>query len=100
MQKEFRGGIFYTIHRYTKANNKHMKDYDKNKESSYLKYWDVNNLYGWAMSQKLPVNKFEWIEDTSQFNKDFIKNCNEERDEGYFLEVDVQYSEYHFYDKE
>ena len=68
-----------------------MKDYDKNEESSYLKYWDVNNLYGWAMSQKLPVNNFEWIEDTSQFNEDFIKNCNEESDEGYFLEVDVQY---------
>ena len=51
-----------------------MKDYDKNKESSYLKYRDVNNLYGWAMSQKLPVNKFEWIEETSQFNKHFMKN--------------------------
>ena len=40
-----------------------MKDYDKNKESSYLKYWDVNNLYGWAMSQRLPVNQFEQIEE-------------------------------------
>ena len=70
-----------------------MKDYDKNKESSYLKYWDVNNLYGWAMSQKLPVNKFEWIEDTSQFNENFMKNYNEESDKGYFLEVDVQYPE-------
>ena len=38
-----------------------------------LKYWDVNKLYGWAISQKVPVNNFEWIEDTSQFNKDFIK---------------------------
>ena len=45
------------------------------------------------MSQKFPVNKFEWIEDTSQFNEDFIKNYNEESDEGYFLEVDVQYPE-------
>ena len=35
--------------------NKYTKDYDKNKELSYLKYWDVNNLYGWAMLQKLPV---------------------------------------------
>ena len=45
------------------------------------------------MSQKLPVNKFERIEETSQFNEDFIKNYNEESDEGYFLEVDVQYQE-------
>ena len=43
------------------------------------------------MSQKLPVNNFEWIKDTSQFNEDFIKNYNEETDEGYFLEVDVQF---------
>ena len=67
-----------------------MKGYDE-KESFYLKYWDVNNLYGWAMSQKLPVSKFEWIEDTFQFNEVFIKNYNEESDEGYFLEADVQY---------
>ena len=45
-----------------KPNNKNMKDYDKNKESSYLKYWNVNILYGWAMSQKLPVNDFKWVE--------------------------------------
>ena len=90
VEKGIRGGICNTIYRYAKANNKYMKDYDKNKESSYLKYWDVNNLYGWAMSQKLPVNNFEWIKDTSQFNEDFIKNYNEESDEGYFLEVDVQ----------
>ena len=69
-----------------KANNNYMKDYDKNKESSYLKYQDVNNLYGWAISQKLSVNKFEWIEDT-------ITSYNEESNEGYFLEVDVQYPE-------
>ena len=68
-----------------------MKDYDKNKESSYLQYWDVNNLYGQAMLQRLPVNNFEWIKDTSQFNEDFIKNCNEENDAGYFLKFDVQY---------
>ena len=45
------------------------------------------------MSQKLPLNKFEWIEDTSQFNEDFIKSDNEESNKGYFLEVDVQYYE-------
>ena len=45
-----------------------MKDYDENKESSFLQYQNVNNLYGWAMSQKLPVNSFVWIKDTSKFN--------------------------------
>ena len=66
-----------------------MKDYDKNKEPSYLKYWDVNNLYGQAKSQKLPVNNFEWIEDISQFNEDFIEK-NEESDRVYFFEFDFQ----------
>ena len=65
-----------------------MKNYNKNKESSYLQYWNVNNLYGWAMYQKLPVNNFEWIKDTYQFNEDFIKNYNEESHEGYFLEIE------------
>ena len=43
------------------------------------------------MSQRLPVNNVQWIEQTSQFNEDFVKNNNEESDKGYFLEVDVQY---------
>ena len=51
-----------------------MKDYDKNKESLCLKYWAIHNLYGWAMSQKLPLCSFKWVENTSQFNKDFIEN--------------------------
>ena len=78
---------------YVKANDKYMKNYDKNKKSSYIKYWDVNNLYGWVMSQKLPINNFEWIKDTSQFNENFMENHNEESDEGYFFKVDVQYLE-------
>ena len=53
---------------YAKANNKFMKDDDKNKESSYFKHWDVNNLYGWAMSQKLSINGFKGVEDLSEFN--------------------------------
>ena len=65
----------------------------KAKESLYLKYWNVNNLYGWVTSQKLLANNFEWFEDTAQFNEDFIKNYNEDSDVGYFFEVDVQYPE-------
>ena len=47
VQKGIRGRIFHSVYRYAKANNKYMKDYDKNKESSYIQCWDVNNLYGW-----------------------------------------------------
>ena len=51
VEKRIRGVIYHSIKRYAKANNKYVKDYDKNKELSYLKYWDINNLYGCAMSQ-------------------------------------------------
>ena len=57
--KETRGGICQAIHRYAKANNKYMKNYNKNIESSYLMYLDAKNLYGWAMSQKLQVTGFK-----------------------------------------
>ena len=59
VDKGIRGGICHSIYRYAKTNNKYVKDYDKNKQSSYIQFCDVNNLYGWAMSQNLPVNNFE-----------------------------------------
>ena len=59
----------HSIYRYPKANNKYMKDYDRNKEQSTFQYWDVTNLYGWAMSENPLVNNFEWIEDHSRFIK-------------------------------
>ena len=93
VEKGIRGVICHSIYRYVKANNKYMKDYDKIKESSYIQYWNVNNFYGWAMSQKLSVNNFEWIKDTFQFNEVFVKSYNEQRDERYFLEADVQHLE-------
>ena len=65
-----------------------MKDYQKNEESLYTQYQDGNNLYDWAMSQKLPVKNFEWIKDASQIRKDFIKIYNEESDKECFLEID------------
>ena len=70
-----------------------MKDYYKNKEQSYIQYWDINNLYGWEISKKFLVSNFDQIEDTSQFHEDFIKNFDEESDKEYFFEVDVQYPE-------
>ena len=86
------GGMCQSTHRYAKANNKYMKNYDKKIESLYLTYLDANNLYEWAMSQKVPVNGFMWCNKyLSDFNEDFIKNYDENSDEGYFLEVDVEY---------
>ena len=68
-----------------------MNNYNEDTISSYLMYLDANNLYGWAMSQQLPVNGFKWVEFYKRFNERFIKNCNENSNIGYFLEVDIDY---------
>ena len=95
-KKEIRGGTCHAIHRYTKPNNKYMINYDKGIECnsvklSYRIYLDANNLYGWTMSQKLPLNDFEQEENIYKFNQDFIKNYDEDSNQGYFLEADVEY---------
>ena len=69
-----RGGICQASHRYAKANNKYLSNYNEEIDSSDIAYLDANNLYGWAMSQKLPVNDFKWVKNVSKFNEDFIKN--------------------------
>ena len=90
VEEGIRGGICQAVYRYDKTNNKYMINYDKTL-TSYLLYLDANHLYGWVMSQKLPINRFKWVEDLSEFNESFIKNYDENRDRGYFLEVDVKY---------
>ena len=93
VEKGIRGEICQATHRYAKANNKYMRNYDKNNESSYIAYLDANTLYGWVMSQILPVNGLKWVEKSrlSEFNEDFIKLYDEDSNTGYFLEVDVKY---------
>ena len=74
VEKAVRVGVCQVTHRYAKAKNKCMKNYDKNTELSFLVFLDANSLYRWAMSQKLPVNGFKWVENLSEFNEGFIKN--------------------------
>ena len=91
VEKGIRGGICHAIHRYAKANNKYMKIYDENEESSYTQDLDANNLYGWTISQKLPLRNFKWITNVSKIDKDFTKNYDEDSSKGYILEVEVEY---------
>ena len=90
VEEGIRGGICHSIQQYAKANDKYMKSYNNNEESSYIKYLDANNLYGWAMSKKLPTNGFKWL-DSNKINEEFIKNYNENDIKGYILEVNVKY---------
>ena len=92
MVKEgIRGGMCHAVHRYAKANNKYMKNCDEKEESSFLKYLDANNLYGWGMEQNLPVGSFKWVSDVSRIDEDFIKDYDENSDIGYFLKVNIEY---------
>ena len=90
VENGIRGGLCQATHRYAKTNTKYLKNYDKNNESPYIAVLDANNLYGRAMSQKLPVNRFEWVKTLSKFNEDSIKKYDENSNTGYFLDVDVE----------
>ena len=91
VEEGIRGGICHAVQRYAKANNKYMKDYDRKKKSSYIQYLDANNLYGKAMTEKLPVKGFRWMEDISKIDEDFVKVYNKNDNIGYILDVDVDY---------
>ena len=62
-KKGIRSEICHIINWYAKANNKYIRDYNENKESSYIRYWEINNSYRWEMSQKLPLGSFKLVED-------------------------------------
>ena len=88
IEKGIRGGNANVFKRFAKANNKFMKNFDKTQKSSFLVYLDANNLYGWAMSQPLPVGNFAWMSEEELQNWErFVK---EER-KGCILEVDLLY---------
>ena len=89
--KGIRGGITQAVCRYFQSKNKDMdKKYDKTKKSTYLWYYDANNLYACAMTQKLPVDCFEW-EKPSKFTSDFIKSYDEKSSTGYVFDVHIDY---------
>ena len=87
VEEGIRGGM----QRYAKANNKYMKDYDRKKKSSYIQYLDANNLYGKAMTEKLPVRGFRWTDDIFKRDGDFVKDYDKNNDKGYILDVDIDY---------
>ena len=90
IEKGLRGGISYIAKRYSKANNKYINDYDPKKPSTFISYLDMNNLYGWAMSEYLPYEGFKWLKNVDKFD---VISINEKSPIGYFLEVDLEYSD-------
>ncbi|KAL9965086.1 hypothetical protein ACROYT_G028833 [Oculina patagonica] len=90
IEKGMKGGISYISCRYSKANNKYMKEYDENSASKYIMYLDANNLYGWAMSQFLPTGGFRWLTE-KQINKANLAKYKENSKKGLILEVDLEY---------
>ena len=76
VEEGIRGGICHAVQRYSHAHNKYMKDYDRKKKPSYIQYLDANNVYGKAMTEKLTVRGFKWVNDISEINEDFVKDYN------------------------
>ena len=91
VEKEIRGGICHAMHRYAKANNKYLKNCNKEQEESFLEYLDANNLYGWVMPEPLPVDGFDRIKYLSKIDEDFIKNYDKDSNKGYILEIYLKY---------
>ena len=92
VEKGIRGGISQISNRYKRANNPLLDNYDSSEESSYLIYLDMNNLYGYAMIQKLPVGGFKFLSDTEIQCFD-IMSVSAQADIGFILEVSLEYPE-------
>ena len=90
IEKGMRGGISYISHRYGKANNKYMKDYDSSGPSKFIMYLDMNNLYGASMSQCLPTGGFKWL-NQKKISKINLGSYTADSKKGLILEVDLQY---------
>ena len=88
IEKGLRGGISRIAKKYAKANNKYLNDYDPKKPSTFISCLDMNNLYGWAMSEYLPYSSFEWLKNIDKFD---VMSINDKSPIGYFLEVDLEY---------
>lgn len=86
-----RGGISTITNRYAQANNKYMKDYDSSKPTSFIKYLDANNLYGYAMSEYLPIGNYHWDTSIDKFTSEYISTISDTNDTGYIIEVDLEY---------
>ena len=88
IEKGLRGGISYIAKRYAKANNKYMNDYDSKKPSKFITYLDMNNLYGWGLSDYLPYGGAKWFKNIDEFD---MMSVSEKSSIRYFLEVDLEY---------
>ena len=88
IEKGFRVGTSCIAKRYAKANNKYMNDYGPEKPSTFIPYLDMNNLYGWAMSDYLPYEGFKWLKNVDEID---VMSINEKSPVGDFLEVDLEY---------
>ena len=89
-EKAIRGGLMQAVKKHAIANNKYLPSYDKTKKNVFLQYLDANNLYGYAMNQKLPLDGYKW-DNVSIFTNEFVKNYDVNGDKEYLLEVDVEY---------
>ncbi|XP_024872855.1 uncharacterized protein LOC112455281, partial [Temnothorax curvispinosus] len=88
VERGIRGGLSQCLLRYARANNRHVPTHDSSQPTTYLMYYDVNNLYGWAMSESLPYANFQWLDDPENFDATTVPT---DSDVGYILEVDLEY---------